>query len=90
MLQLVERNSSGRMKKFRMHDIMRELAVDLCKKDHFGDYYEEDKCRGFRQMDGKRLVVHKLKKDTQQSLSTVRGLCVAEFVLETESLVEAQ
>ncbi|CAM0870358.1 unnamed protein product [Alopecurus aequalis] len=36
MLQLVGRNSFGRMNRFRMHDIIRELAIDLCQKDHFG------------------------------------------------------
>ncbi|KAF7092977.1 hypothetical protein CFC21_095417 [Triticum aestivum] len=45
MLQLVERNHFGRMKKFRMHDLVRELAVDLCKKNCFGVSYE-DECGG--------------------------------------------
>uniref|UniRef100_A0ACD5V117 Uncharacterized protein n=1 Tax=Avena sativa TaxID=4498 RepID=A0ACD5V117_AVESA len=35
MLQLVKRNSFGRMRIFKMHDIVRELANDLCHKDHF-------------------------------------------------------
>lgn len=52
-----------------MHDIIRELAVDLCKKDRFGVIYEEDKCGGSLQRDGRRLVVHKLKKDIQQPFS---------------------
>lgn len=46
MLQLVGRNSFGRMNKFRMHDIIREVAIDLCQKDRFGFIYEEDKCGG--------------------------------------------
>ncbi|KAM0860816.1 hypothetical protein ACQ4PT_046316 [Festuca glaucescens] len=74
MLQLVSRNPCGRMRRFRMHDIIRELAVDLCKKDHFGVDYMVDKCGGYLQMDERRLIVHKLNKDIQQSFSSVRGL----------------
>ncbi|XBI06323.1 hypothetical protein VPH35_134353 [Triticum aestivum] len=59
MLQLVERNSFGRMKKFKMHDLVRELAVDLCKKNCFGVSYE-DQCGGSLEMNGRRLVLHKL------------------------------
>uniref|UniRef100_A0A8R7QZ87 Disease resistance protein RPM1 n=1 Tax=Triticum urartu TaxID=4572 RepID=A0A8R7QZ87_TRIUA len=73
MLQLVERNSFGRMKKFRMHDLVRELAVDLCKKNCFGVSYE-DQCGGSLEMDGRRLVLHKLKKDIQQPFSNMHQL----------------
>ncbi|KAF7092978.1 hypothetical protein CFC21_095418 [Triticum aestivum] len=58
MLQLIVRNHFGRMKKFRMHDLLRELAVDLCKKNCFGVTYD-DKCGGSLVMDGRRLVLHK-------------------------------
>uniref|UniRef100_A0ACD5V059 Uncharacterized protein n=1 Tax=Avena sativa TaxID=4498 RepID=A0ACD5V059_AVESA len=74
LLQLVERNSFGRMKRFKMHDIVRELAIDLCHKDHFGVQFEEGKCGGSLQRDGRRLVVQKLKKDIQQSFSGIHGL----------------
>uniref|UniRef100_A0ACD5ZEJ3 Uncharacterized protein n=1 Tax=Avena sativa TaxID=4498 RepID=A0ACD5ZEJ3_AVESA len=74
LLQLVRRNSFGRMKRFRMHDIIRELAVDLYQKYHSGVKYEEDECGGFLERGGRRLVVHKLKKDTHQSFSSVHGL----------------
>ncbi|KAF7097795.1 hypothetical protein CFC21_099585 [Triticum aestivum] len=73
MLQLVKRNSFGRTKEFRMHDILRELAVDLCQKDCFGVTYE-DKCGGSLDMDGRRLVMHKLKKDIQHSFSSIHQL----------------
>ncbi|XP_037459081.1 disease resistance protein RPM1-like [Triticum dicoccoides] len=73
MLQLVERNNFGRMKRFRMHDILRELAVDLCQKNCFGTIYE-DKCGGSLQMDGRRLVMHRVKKDIQQSFSSMHHL----------------
>ncbi|KAM3206593.1 hypothetical protein ACQJBY_061981 [Aegilops geniculata] len=58
MLQLIERNHFGRMKKFRMHDLLRELAVDLCKKNRFGVTYG-DECGESLEMDGRRLVLHK-------------------------------
>uniref|UniRef100_A0ACD5VC41 Uncharacterized protein n=1 Tax=Avena sativa TaxID=4498 RepID=A0ACD5VC41_AVESA len=73
MLQLVERNSFGRMRRFKMHDIVRELAIDLCHKDHFGVQFEEGKCGGSLQRDGRRLVVQELKKDIQQLFSSVHG-----------------
>ncbi|XP_037423639.1 disease resistance protein RPM1-like [Triticum dicoccoides] len=73
MLQLVERNSFGRMKKLRMHDLLRELAVDLCQKNCFGVTYE-NKCGGPYQKDGRRLVLHKLKDDIQQPFSNMHQL----------------
>ncbi|VAH99130.1 unnamed protein product [Triticum turgidum subsp. durum] len=73
MLQLVERNTFGRMKGFRMHDILRELAVDLCQKNCFGVTYE-NKCGGSHQKDGRRLVLHKLKSDSQQPFSNMHQL----------------
>ncbi|VAI69034.1 unnamed protein product [Triticum turgidum subsp. durum] len=73
MLQLVERNTFGRTKEFRMHDILRELAVDLCRKNCFGVTYE-DKCGGHLQKIGRRLVLHKLKKDIQQPFSNMHQL----------------
>jgi disease resistance protein RPM1 len=74
MLQLVERNSFGRIKSFKMHDILRQLAVDLCRKDCFGVTYEEDKCGVSLERNGRRLVIHKLKKDIIQSISSVEQL----------------
>nr|UBY06891.1 NBS-LRR disease resistance protein [Dasypyrum villosum] len=73
MLQLVERNTFGRMKKFRMHDLVRELAVDLCKKNCFGVSYE-DQCGGSLEMAGRRLVLHKIKKDIEQPFSNMHQL----------------
>ncbi|VAI69021.1 unnamed protein product [Triticum turgidum subsp. durum] len=73
MLQLIERNHFGRMKKFRMHDLVRELAVDLCKKNCFGVSYE-DQCVESLEMDGRRLVLHKLKKDIQEPFSNMHQL----------------
>ncbi|KAF7005411.1 hypothetical protein CFC21_020535 [Triticum aestivum] len=74
MLQLVRRNAFGRMKRFRMHDIIRELAVDLCQNYRFGVKSEDYICGGTLHRDGRRLVVHKLKKDIHHSFSSIHGL----------------
>ena len=36
MLQVLERNESGRPKRCKMHDIMRELALSISEKEKFG------------------------------------------------------
>ncbi|KAF7018933.1 hypothetical protein CFC21_032167 [Triticum aestivum] len=84
MLELVKRNSFGRMKEFKMHDILRELALDLCQKNCFGVTYE-DKRGGSFERNGRRLVLHKQKKDIQQSFSSVRRLRT--FVMLDDSMV---
>ncbi|KAF3440147.1 hypothetical protein FNV43_RR18425 [Rhamnella rubrinervis] len=40
MLQVVDRNPSGRPKLFRMHDLMRELAVSVSEKEKFCAVYD--------------------------------------------------
>ncbi|KAF7092991.1 hypothetical protein CFC21_095430 [Triticum aestivum] len=72
MLQLVERNSFGRMKTFRMHDILRELALDLCQKNYFGVTYDGE-CEESLQ-DVRRLILQKLKKDNHQPISGIHQL----------------
>ncbi|KAI4974465.1 hypothetical protein ZWY2020_047745 [Hordeum vulgare] len=71
MLQLVELNTFGRMKKFRMHDILRELAVDLCRKNCFGATYD-NKSGG--SLGDRRLVLRNLKKDNYQPISGIHQL----------------
>nr|UBY07196.1 NBS-LRR disease resistance protein [Dasypyrum villosum] len=73
ILQLVERNTFGRMKEFRIHDILRELAMDLCKKYCFGVAYDK-KFAGTLEMNGRRLVFHNLKNDSDQSVSGIHQL----------------
>uniref|UniRef100_J3LSH5 Disease resistance protein winged helix domain-containing protein n=1 Tax=Oryza brachyantha TaxID=4533 RepID=J3LSH5_ORYBR len=59
MLQLVERNSFGRIKSFRMHDIVRQLAVDLCRSDCFGIAYNDEDKHGesIQGRDGRRMLL---------------------------------
>ncbi|VAI37379.1 unnamed protein product [Triticum turgidum subsp. durum] len=73
MLQLVKMNSFGRIKEFKMHDILRELAVDLCQKNYFG-VSQEAKCEGSLEMDGRRLMLDKINNDVQQSFSGLHHL----------------
>ncbi|XP_037436378.1 disease resistance protein RPM1-like [Triticum dicoccoides] len=73
MLQLVEMNSFGRIKEFKMHDILRELAVDLCQKNCFG-VSQEAKCEASLEMDGHRLILDKINNDVQQSFSGLQQL----------------
>ncbi|XP_047061336.1 disease resistance protein RPM1-like [Lolium rigidum] len=74
MLQLVERNSFGRIRRLKMHDILRELALDLCQNDSFGVIYDEQKCGGSLEKDGRRLAVHKIAKDIGQSVPNIHQL----------------
>ncbi|XP_078156730.1 disease resistance protein RPM1-like [Carex rostrata] len=43
MLQVVQKNSFGRVKWCQMHDILRELAISLCKRENFGLIHEDNK-----------------------------------------------
>ncbi|EEE52559.1 hypothetical protein OsJ_34817 [Oryza sativa Japonica Group] len=71
MLQLVQKNSFGRMKSFRMHDILHELAVDLCRRECFGhSYNSKNKHEEFLEKDERRMVIHKLDKDVNQAISS--------------------
>ncbi|KAJ3677555.1 hypothetical protein LUZ60_003279 [Juncus effusus] len=42
LLQLVEKNSFGRVRLCKMHDIVRELAISLSKKESFHEIYDEN------------------------------------------------
>uniref|UniRef100_A0A0E0MGD1 NB-ARC domain-containing protein n=1 Tax=Oryza punctata TaxID=4537 RepID=A0A0E0MGD1_ORYPU len=72
MLQLVERNSFGRIKAFRMHDIVHELAVDLCRRECFGVSYscENKHVEFLEEKDERRMVIHRLDKDINQVISS--------------------
>ncbi|KAJ3674604.1 hypothetical protein LUZ60_005220 [Juncus effusus] len=43
MLQLVKTNYFGRVKRCRMHDTLRELAISLCMKENFGLMHGDNK-----------------------------------------------
>lgn len=70
MLQLVEKNTFGRIRSFKMHDIVRELAIDLCRRECFGVAYNcKHKCnQPLDEKDERRMVIHGLDKDTNQDI----------------------
>uniref|UniRef100_J3N203 NB-ARC domain-containing protein n=1 Tax=Oryza brachyantha TaxID=4533 RepID=J3N203_ORYBR len=72
MPQLIARNPFGRIKLFRMHDIVRELAVDLCRRECFGRSYSCENKHGkfLQEKDERRVVIHKLEKDINQVVSS--------------------
>jgi disease resistance protein RPM1 len=43
MLQVVSRNNFGRVRRCRMHDTLRELAISLCTKENFSRLHEDNK-----------------------------------------------
>ncbi|BAF23305.2 Os08g0260800 [Oryza sativa Japonica Group] len=75
MLQLVQKNSFGRIRRFKMHDIVRELAVDLCRRECFGITYEDGHHgRSLEENDERRLVIQKFHEDVGQSVLGVYRL----------------
>ncbi|XP_078156580.1 disease resistance protein RPM1-like [Carex rostrata] len=42
MLQVVEKNYFGRVKRCQMHDTLRECAISLCKRENFGLMQEDN------------------------------------------------
>ncbi|KAK1418145.1 hypothetical protein QVD17_27284 [Tagetes erecta] len=45
MIQVTETNDAGRLKTFRVHDVMRELAMTTSKKDNFCSTYDATEAR---------------------------------------------
>ncbi|XP_052169410.1 disease resistance protein RPM1-like [Oryza glaberrima] len=93
MLELVERNPFGRIKSFRMHDIVRELAVDLCRRECFGRSYSYENKHGkfLEEKDERRLVIHKLDKNINQAISSecrsLRSLIILDEGTPSSSLL---
>lgn len=62
MLQVVSRNHFGRVRRCRMHDTLRELAISLCMKENFSVLHEDNK-PAIVDMYTRRLSVIKFNKD---------------------------
>ncbi|XP_072987258.1 disease resistance protein RPM1-like [Typha latifolia] len=67
MLQLHRKNHFGRVSKFRMHDVVRELAISLSRKDNFHAVYKENETVGIVD-DTRRLSVIKCSNDKVSKL----------------------
>nr|XP_029116448.1 disease resistance protein RPM1-like [Elaeis guineensis] len=73
MLQVVETNEFGRIKHCRMHDIVRELAVSLSKKENFSVVIHDDLQMVVKTGEEKRrLSVHKCGNELQSSMELPR------------------
>ncbi|XP_078156716.1 disease resistance protein RPM1-like [Carex rostrata] len=62
MLQVVKKNSAGRVKRCRMHDTLRELAICLCGKENFGLLQKNSKTVNFN-TSIRRLSMVKLREE---------------------------
>ncbi|VAH25425.1 hypothetical protein VPH35_018636 [Triticum aestivum] len=71
MLQPAECNSFGRIRSCKMHDIVRELAIDLSQKESFGLAYEYGN-HGILDTNTRRLVVSKCSNDILPHLQLPR------------------
>lgn len=67
MLQLLECNSFGRIRSCKMHDIVRELAIDFSRKESFGIAYEYGN-HGIIGTDTRRLAIIKCNNDILSSI----------------------
>ncbi|KAL6201584.1 hypothetical protein ACLB2K_025297 [Fragaria x ananassa] len=56
MLQVVERNETGRPKQVKMHDLMRELALSISEKEKFGHVYDGREV--MEDISTRRLAIH--------------------------------
>ncbi|KAG1327396.1 disease resistance protein RPM1-like [Cocos nucifera] len=72
MLQVVERNYFGRVKHCRMHDIVRELAVSLSKKESFSAVHDDLQMVVKTGDEKRRLSVHKCGNELQSSMELPR------------------
>nr|XP_010942930.2 disease resistance protein RPM1-like [Elaeis guineensis] len=72
MLQVVKRNEFGRIKHCRMHDVVRELAVSLSKKENFSVIYDDLQVVVNMTDETRRLSVHKCSNELPSSMELPR------------------
>ncbi|XP_038979104.1 disease resistance protein RPM1-like [Phoenix dactylifera] len=72
MLQVVKRNQFGRIKHCRMHDLVRELAVSLSKKENFSAVLDDLQMVGKTGDETRRLSVHGYSNEIQSSMELPR------------------
>lgn len=70
MIQVIARNSFGRIRRFRMHDLIRELAIKLSEKECFSSTYDDTS--GVIQIvsDSRRMSVFRCKTDIRLTLDS--------------------
>ncbi|KAL4581443.1 hypothetical protein LXL04_017658 [Taraxacum kok-saghyz] len=82
MIQVTETNDTGRVKMFRVHDVMRELAMTTSQKDNFCLTYDESMAKVVSKV--QRLSVHNIGGKFHFSGTMFRNLR-AFFVFQIES-----
>ncbi|MFS8028535.1 putative P-loop containing nucleoside triphosphate hydrolase, leucine-rich repeat domain superfamily [Helianthus anomalus] len=82
MIQVTETNDTGRVKTFRVHDVMRELAMATSEKDNFCSTYDDSEARTITKV--QRLSVYNRGEIVRLSSSLSRHLR-AFFVFQIET-----
>ncbi|XP_008777694.4 disease resistance protein RPM1-like [Phoenix dactylifera] len=72
MLQVAKKNRFGRIKHCRMHDIVRDLAVPLSKKENFSVVLDDLQMVGKTGDETRRLSVHNYSNEIQSSMELPR------------------
>ncbi|XP_024159320.1 disease resistance protein RPM1 [Rosa chinensis] len=80
----VSATSSGRLKKFKMHDLMRELALSTAEKEKFGYVYDGREV--MEEISTRRLSIHRMEGEIKswRGMSKIRSLLV--FATDMSSL----
>ena len=83
MLQVVKRNEFGRPKRCKMHDILRELALSISKREKIGVVHvgrEE-----MKEYEARRISIHKTDGEVKSftSMSKLRSFLVFNKMLKT-------
>ncbi|XP_062012473.1 disease resistance protein RPM1-like [Rosa rugosa] len=89
MLQVVKRNGTGRPRKVKMHDLMRELALSTAEKEKFGLIY--DGREGMEDISTRRLSIHKMEGEIKSwpGMSKIRSLLVFATGMSSSSFSNA-
>ncbi|XP_062012475.1 disease resistance protein RPM1-like [Rosa rugosa] len=89
MLQVVKRNGTGRPRKVKMHDLMRELALLTAEKEKFGLIY--DGIEGMEDISTRRLSIHKMEGEIKSwpGMSKIRSLLVFATDMSSSSFSNA-
>ncbi|KAM3736756.1 hypothetical protein ACB098_09G004400 [Castanea mollissima] len=83
MLQVVRRNESGRPQRYKMHDILRELALSISVKENFGVVH--DGAEEMKECKARRISIHKTDGEFKSFTGTskLRSFLVFNKLLKT-------
>jgi disease resistance protein RPM1 len=81
LLQVVESNHAGRLKSYRMHDVIRLLALNKAKEECFGEVYNGSAAGAFSVECARRISVQgkNLEQLRQSGVTHLRALHVFEY-----------